>query len=194
MVSEMKMIEKPQKSLSMHPKKFALWLFMMASVMLFAAFTSAYIVRQSEGNWAYFDLPVEFYLTTVILILSSLTMQWSLNNAKKDEIDNVKKGLVVTIILGLIFLAGQYYIWKILVDHEVFFVGNPSGSFLYVLTGIHGVHLISGLIFLAVTYIKTAKLEVHSKKLSTIEMCNTYWHFLDGLWIYLLIFLLLNHN
>lgn len=188
------MIERPEKPLSMHPKKFALWLFMITIVMLFAAFTSAYIVRQGEGNWVYFELPVELYITTALLILSSGTMHWSLYNAKRDNIEKVKTGLGITLILGLLFLSGQYYIWNILVNHEVYFVGNPSGSFLYVLTGIHGIHLMSGIIFIAITLYKAIKFKVHSKKLSTIEMCNTYWHFLDGLWIYLLIFLLLNHN
>ena len=194
MVSEINITEKPQKPLSMHPQKFALWLFIITIIMLFAAFTSAYLVRQGEGNWLYFELPIEFYLSTAILLISSGTMHLALVNAKKDNLDQVKKALLVTIVLGFVFLASQFYIWGILVDHDVYFVGNPSGSFLYVLTSIHGIHLFSGIIFLIITFYKALKYKVHSKNLTTIEMCSTYWHFLDGLWIYLILFLLLNHN
>jgi cytochrome c oxidase subunit 3 len=80
-----------------------------------------------------------------------------------------------------------------LVDREVFFVGNPAGSFLYVFTGLHAVHLISGVIFLIIVLISTFRDKVHSKALNTLEMATTYWHFLGGLWLYLFLFLLLNH-
>ncbi|MEQ9164824.1 MAG: cytochrome c oxidase subunit 3, partial [Fulvivirga sp.] len=72
-------------------------------------------------------------------------------------------------------------------------VGNPSGSFLYILSGLHGLHLVSGIIFLIIVLISTFKYRVHSKNLAQIQMCTTYWHFLGGLWIYLFVFLLLNH-
>lgn len=194
MVTEMKLVERSERPLSMHPKKFAMWLFMVTIAMLFAAFTSAYLVRQGEGNWMFYELPKEFFITTAILILSSLTMHYSYINAKKDNIKNVKLGLGLSVVLGLVFLIGQYFIWNILVNHEVYFVGNPSGSFLYVLTGIHGVHLVSGIIFMIITLVKAYKYKIHSKNLTTLQMCASYWHFLDGLWVYLLIFLLLNHN
>lgn len=194
MVSEIRFTEKPQKPLSMHPQKFALWLFIITIIMLFAAFTSAYIVRQGEGNWLYFELPIELYISTIVLVISSGTMHWALTSARKDNLEQLKTGLLFTIVLGFVFLVSQYYIWGILVDHDVYFVGNPSGSFLYVLTSIHGIHLLSGIIFVIITFFKALKYKIHSKNLITIEMCSTYWHFLDGLWIYLLLFLLLNHN
>lgn len=178
----------------MHPQKFALWLFLVSVVMLFAAFTSAYLVRQGEGNWRVFELPVEFFYTTAILLLSSVTMHWSYLNAKKDNLEKVRAGLVLTIALGVLFIIAQFYVWGILIDYEVYFVGNPSGSFLYVLTGIHGLHLISGIIFLIITLGHALKYNVHSRDMTRMEMCTTYWHFLDGLWVYLFVFLLLNHN
>jgi cytochrome c oxidase subunit 3 len=99
----------------------------------------------------------------------------------------------LAMILGVCFLVGQWYSWKALVSIEIFFVGNPAGSFLYVLTGMHAVHLISGLIFLIIVLISTFRYKVHSKSMSTLEMAATYWHFLGALWIYLFMFLLLNH-
>lgn len=193
MASNYKVVENPKRPMAMHPKKFAMWLFMITVVMIFAALTSGYIVRQSEGNWMVYDLPIEMWITTGIILLSSVTMHWAYVQAKKNNLGQVKLAISATTALGLIFLAGQFYVWSVLVEQNIFFVGNPSGSFLYVLSGLHGFHIISGVIFLIIVLIATFKYKVHSKNLVKLEMCATYWHFLDALWIYLFIFLLLNH-
>lgn len=193
MAQKIEYTEQPKVTLSMHPKKFALWLFMVTVVMLFAAFTSAYIVRQSDGNWLQFALPQAFWITSGIIILSSITMHWAYVSAKKDNLDAVKLAMGITTLLGITFLVGQYLAWGELVDRNVYFVGNPAGSFVYVFSGLHGVHLIGGVIFLLIVLIQTFRYKVHAKSLDQIEMCATYWHFLDGLWLYLFIFLLLNN-
>src|SRR5882672_8803662 len=191
MTSEFKIVEEPKKPIAMNPKKFAMWLFLASVGMLFAAFTSAYIVRQAEGNWVYFELPSLFYYTTVIILLSTVTMQLAYISAKKDELSRVKLLVSITSVFGIIFLAGQFLAWGELVKMSIHLVGNPSGSFLYVLTGLHGLHLVSAIIFLLVVLNSTWKYKVHSKNLAQIEMCTTYWHFLSGLWLYLFVFLLL---
>jgi cytochrome c oxidase subunit 3 len=193
MEKELKYVDMVEQPIAMHPKKFALWLFMVSVVMVFAGLTSAYIVRQSEGNWLEYDLPEIFWVTSCIALLSSITLHWAYYSAKKDNFGNLKTGMVLTVLLGIAFLVGQWYSWVAMVDREVFFVGNPSGSFLYVFTGLHAVHLISGVIFLIIVLISTFRLKVHSRALNTMEMATTYWHFLGGLWIYLFMFLLLNH-
>ena len=193
MATEIKIVEEVSRPLSMHPRKFALWLFMISIVMIFAALTSAYIVRQADGEWMVFDLPTELWITSGIILLSSITMQWAYVSAKRDNLSMVKVAIGLTTLLGVLFLVGQFYAWGVLVDMRVYFVGNPSGSFLYVLTGLHGLHLVSGVIFLIIVLISTLKYKVHSKNLTQISMCNTYWHFLGGLWLYLFVFLLLNH-
>ena len=186
-------MEEPKPTLAMQPKKFALWLFIVSIVMLFAALTSAYIVKQSDGNWLSFELPSAFVLSTVIIALSSVTMHLAYKAARKDELGKVKTMLLSTVVLGILFLFTQYYSWSQLVENNVYFVSNyASGSFIYVFTGLHGVHLVSGLVFLLITFGSSLKLNVHSKKLLQIEMCMTYWHFLGGLWLYLYIFLLFN--
>ena len=96
-------------------------------------------------------------------------------------------------MLGFAFLIGQIQSWKQLVEMDVYFVGNPTGSFLYVLTGLHAIHIISGLVFLIIVIVSSFKLKIHSRSLIRIEMCTTYWHFLGGLWLYLFLFLKLNH-
>lgn len=187
--------QKPTSS-GVHPLKFALWLIIISIIMMFAAFTSAYIVRKEEGNWLEFDLPQSLVLNTIFIVLSTVFMQWSYNAAKKDNLKLVKTGLLLTVIMGLAFLVGQWEAWVDLVNRKIFFGGtdaNPSGSFLYVLMGVHGFHLITGLIFVLIVLISSLKFKVHSRNLLRIELCTIYWHFLTGLWLYLYLFLTLNH-
>ncbi len=186
-------IEGAEQPLAMHPKKFALWLFIVSVVMIFASMTSAYIVRMSEGNWLEFELPEIFWYTSIVIILSSISLHWAYLSAKKDSLDQLRVALLVTAILGIAFLVGQWYSWVALVDQDVYFVGNPAGSFLYVFTGLHAIHLISGVIFLIIVLISSLRFKIHSQNMAQMEMCTTYWHFLGGLWLYLFMFLLLNH-
>ena len=193
MEQKLSYIEGAEQPISMHPKKFALWLFMVTVVMIFAALTSAYIVRQSEGNWLEYDLPDIVWYTSATIVLSSFTLHWSYLSAKRDNLKHLRIGMLLTSIFGVLFLIGQWYSWVALVDRDVFFVGNPAGSFLYVFTGLHGLHLVSGVIFLIIVLISSFKYKVHSQRMTTMEMCVTYWHFLGGLWLYLFMFMLLNH-
>jgi len=192
MAAEIRIVEEANKPLGMHPKKFALWIFIASVIMIFAALTSAYIVRQSDGNWMMFDLPNSFWITSAIILVSSGTMHWAYLAAKKDNLEATKVAISITTVLGVAFLVGQYLAWGDLVRRNVYFVGNPSGSFVYVLSGLHGAHIIGGLVFLLIVLVATFRYSVHSKNLAQIEMCATYWHFLDGLWLYLFVFLLLN--
>jgi cytochrome c oxidase subunit III len=188
--------EEPQQTLAMHPKKFALWLFIVSIVMIFAAMSSAYMVRQAEGNWLDFEMPAIFWVNSAILVASSITMHWAYVSAKKDNLAAVKVAMILTTLLGLGFLVGQWYSWAALVDMQVFFAGtssNPSGSFLYVITGLHAFHLVTGIVYLLIILGASFQYKIHSKSLVRMEMCATYWHFLDILWIYLFAFLLLNH-
>jgi cytochrome c oxidase subunit 3 len=192
MRTEIKIVEEPGQPLAMHPKKFALWIFIASVVMIFAALTSAYMVRQSAGNWLMFDLPNSFFATTVIILISSGTMHWAYYSAKRDNLEMTKLAMAITTLLGIAFLVGQYIAWGDLVRDNVYFAGNPSGSFVYVLSGVHGLHIIGGVVFLLIVLASTFRYKVHSRNLAQIEMCATYWHFLDGLWLYLFVFLLLN--
>lgn len=196
MATEFKIVEEARKPLSMHPKKFAMWLFIVSVIMIFAALTSAYMVRQGEGNWMTFDLPSLFWVNSGIIILSSITMHWAYLSAKRDNLETVKLGLALTTVLGLGFLLGQYLAWVQMVQGNIYFVndraGAVSGSFVYVISGLHGVHIVTGVVFLLIVLVATLRYRIHSKNLAQIEMCATYWHFLGGLWLYLFLFMLLN--
>ena len=192
MTQDFRIVEEPKKPLSMHPKKFGMWLFLASVVMLFASLTSAYIVRRAEGNWIFFELPQIFYSTTILILLSSVTMQWAYFAAKRDELKTVKIMIVATAALGVLFLVGQVLGYSQLIEGSIHLVGNPSGSFVYLLTGLHGIHLVSAIVFVLVVLNAAFRGKTGSKRLAQIEMCATYWHFLGGLWLYLFVFLLLN--
>jgi len=193
MIKAINISEIPKKTMSMNPKRFLLWMFMVSIIMIFASLTSAYIVRQAEGNWLMYELPNLLWYSTAILMLSSLTAQLAYRAGKHDNINAIKGYLSVSVILGIVFLITQVYSWGVLVDNDVYFVGNPSGTFLYVLMGVHGLHLVSGIIYLLIMMVRSFNNKVHSKNLLQLGLSVSYWHFLDGLWLYLFIFLLLNH-
>ena len=177
----------------MHPKKFALWLFLITVVMIFVSLSSAYLVKKGAGNWEYIELPSLFQITTVIILLSSISMHYSYLAAKKDNLFHIRSGAVATGLLAIGFIYGQYLAWTEMVNNGAFFVGNPASSFIYVFTGLHIAHLIGGIVFLTLIIISAFRYQVHSKRLTRIEMCTTYWHFLGGLWLYLYIFLTFNN-
>jgi len=162
-------------------------------VMLFGGLTSAYVVRLAEGNWLKFEMPKEFYFSTALMLLSSLFMNAALSSAKKDNYQAVKRNLTFTFILGLAFMICQFWGWSALVDQKVFFAGkdsNASGSFFYVLTGLHLAHLFGGMLYLLAVNIHSLKKKYNSQNYLSLQLCATYWHFLDGLWIYLFLFLI----
>jgi cytochrome c oxidase subunit 3 len=191
MSAEIKIVEEARQPLTMNPKKFAMWLFMVTVFMIFAALSSAYIVRQAEGNWVLFELPSLFWINTVVILTSSLTLHWAYVSAKRDNLELVKIATSITAALGVAFMAGQYLAWTKLVANSIHLVGNPSGSFVYIISGLHGAHVLGGVIYLLILLNSAFKFRVHSKSLNQIEMCATYWHFLGGLWLYLFLFLLL---
>lgn len=185
---DFKIVEEPKRPLAMHPKKFGLWLFMASVFILFMAFTSAYIVRRAEGNWQIFELPALFTYSTIVILLSSVTMQWTYFAVKRNQLVNAKNMIVLTSVAGVIFLALQWMGWGSLIESSIHLVGNPSGSFLYIITGLHAAHIISAIVFLLVVLANALR---NRFNLNQIEMCTTYWHFLGVLWLYLFVFLTL---
>lgn len=177
---------------TINPTKFVTWLLIVASVMLFAGFVSAYIVRRGEGNWLIFDLPQTFSYSVAIAVLSSITMQLAYYAAKKDELNKTKIALLSTLALGIAFCLNQFAGWNALVANNIHLVGNPSESFVYIISGLHLLHMAGGIIFLMVVVFKAFNFNVHKKNLLAINLCATYWHFLGATWIYLYFFLLLN--
>lgn len=193
MATEIKIVEEAKRPLAMNPLKFAMALFIVTVCMLFAAWTSAYLVKRAEPGWSEVQIPSIFWINTVIILASSVTMVWAQRSARKDNLEALKLALGITVVLGFAFLVGQWMAWEKLVQLNEYFVGgNVSHSFLYVLTGVHAAHILGGLIFLIIILISTFKYKIHSRNMISLELCAAFWHFLDVLWLYLFIFLLLN--
>lgn len=195
MATDIKIVEEARKPLSMHPKKFAMWLFIVSVAMLFMAWTSAYIVKRGEPGWSSFELPIQFWVNTTVVLCSSLTLIWAQRAARRDKEEMTKLGISITLVLGVAFLIGQLFAWEKMVEMNYYFTGmgsNTSSSFIYVLTGFHGFHILGGIGYLIIILVSTYKHKVNSKNMAPIEMCATYWHFLGLLWLYLFVFLLLN--
>lgn len=162
-------------------------------VMLFAGLTSAYVVRHGEGNWVSLKMPFEFYLSTAVILISSLTMNFAMSSIKKNDSAKTRTFLIATLVLGIVFFGLQYSGWQTMVNSNVFFTGksaNASGSFFYILTWLHALHLVGGLVAILITAAKTSKNKYSSSSYLGIKLCSVYWHFLGILWIYLFIFIM----
>jgi cytochrome c oxidase subunit III len=184
--------DEPQPTLSMNPMKFALWLFIASIVMIFASLTSAYIVRRSEGNWFVFDLPPALNISSAIVVLSSVTMIWAVVKGRSGDFASQKLAVAITTLLGLAFCVGQWIGFGEMIENGIYLVGNPSGSFVYILIGLHVLHLVAGIVFLLIILSQSFTGAPSPRKLTTLEIGSTFWHFLGGLWIYLYFFLLVN--
>lgn len=178
-----------QQQNKINPQRFALWLAIASIVMLFAALTSAYIVRQAAGDWREITMPAIFWVNTVVILLSSATIQWAYTAYKKNDSSKYKRAITLTTILGITFLIGQYWGWIILRDNGVYIDGNPAGSFIYVISMVHAVHILGGVIALIVFTLRAFSKPINPSRLIRVELIATYWHFVDFLWIYLFIFL-----
>jgi len=177
-----------------HPQKFALWAALASILMMFGAFTSAYIVKQSAGNWLEFSLPNSFYLSTAVLVVSSITLHISQRSFVQQKMAGFKNFLVISFLLGGCFVVLQYLGWTELYEKGVDLKGNVSGSFFYLLSGIHALHVLGGLAALTVAVIHAFTLGNHvtPARKHRFDLVVTYWHFVDALWVYLFVFLIIS--
>ncbi len=177
-----------------HPKKFALWVGMTSIIMLFAALTSAYIVRKSGGNWLYFSLPTAFYYSTALIVASSVALHFSYKAFLREKFELYRALLVAGFLLGFGFVALQYQGWLQLGEIGVLIHTNQSSSFIYLISAMHVAHVLGGLAALVVALVYGLLPRYHAvtpKRKLRLELIFTYWHFVDILWVYLLLFFIL---
>jgi cytochrome c oxidase subunit 3 len=191
MVAKSVALETKSKS-RVHPQKFALWVACAGMLMFFAAFTSAYIVRQSAGNWLEFVIPNLFFYNTVVILLSSLTLHSAFIAFKKMNTRLYQILLGSSLLLGVTFLILQYEAWIYLVNTGIELTTNPSSSFLYVISGFHALHALGGVVAILIAFVVAVskKHELTPKRRLRLELTAQYWHFVDFLWLYLLVFLI----
>jgi len=174
-----------------HPHKFTLWVGLGSIVMMFAGLTSAYIVKRSQANWVTFDLPSVFWYSTAVMVASSLAVILALRNFRERMMQRYRVMMMISSLLGVLFIVLQVIGFSQLWNKGVTLQASVSFSFLYVIVGLHAVHVIGGVLALWVMLLRSYSSKVRNYSIVPVELMNTYWHFVDLLWIYLLVFLLM---
>ena len=190
-------IHQEKDRLNLAPKKFVMWLFVFASFMIFAALTSGFIVYVGgHGGGLGIKMPDIFAYSTSVIVLSSVTMFLASRAAKRLEFAKQRLFLWLTTALGALFFVLQLYGWYVLTAKMgVYFVNpNASQSFIYVFTGMHLLHIVAGILILLSTIYVTYRNRPQAINLYRVEISAIFWHFVDIIWIYLYVFLLLNQN
>lgn len=189
-----------------HPHKFALWVAMGSISMMFAGMTSAYMVRESQDNWRYVNIPSAFWYSTFVILLSSLTFHLGLKAFKARQIPKFRALLLSTFLLGIIFgLLQAYGFYQLITIPQAFRIngqvlpaapvrmaGNPGESFILIIAGMHLVHILGGLVALLISFFRSFRTKIKVYNATGLEIVGGYWHFVDILWIYLFIFFLAN--
>jgi cytochrome c oxidase subunit III len=175
------------------PSSTAIWVVLFAVTMMFAAFTSALVVRKGSSlDWQTFNLPSILYFNTLLLLASSVTLEVARRRVSafmgglKSQSESPARWLYITLFLGLLFVAGQYVAWSQLRAEGLYLATNPSSAFFYVLTVTHALHVLGGLGGLIYVIRKLSDLALRRNQL---DAAARYWHFMDFLWVYLILLL-----
>jgi cytochrome c oxidase subunit III len=187
------MITSSSTTKQLHPHKFLMWVSIGSICMMFAGLTSAYVVKKSQDNVISVNLPNIFLWSTLIILISSLTIQKAVKSIQAEKIKEYKNFLLLTAFLGITFTIMQYFGFKTLDQSGVQFIGrnsNPGASFLLIIIGLHSIHVLGGVIALIIMSIKNTFNKIIKPSTVGAEVLAAYWHFVDVLWIYLLIFLI----
>lgn len=187
----MDIVSKQQRQ-KIHPHKFTLWVAIGSILMMFAGLTSAFIVKSNLTNWKTITMPRIFWVSTGVILLSSLTMQMALRAFRQREMKQYRLLIGLTFLLGMLFVGLQWIGFQQLWEQKITFRGSTgAGQFLYVIFGLHALHVIGGVIALLIMFIRAFAGKIKLYSAVPVEVMATYWHFVDLLWIYLLVFFLI---
>lgn len=169
------------------PQRIALWFFLGVVGVLFTLFMVAYVVRMELADWRPMPETPWLWINTAVLFVSSVILQWTRMQLAGGNVDRVKLGLLLGGLCSLGFIIGQLYVWQLMHSEGYLLYNNPANAFFYVLTGIHGLHLLGGLwvwgrATLELWCSPTPSLE---KIRLRVELCTVYWHFLLLVWLVL---------
>ena len=173
-------------------KKMMLWFGIVSLIMGFAGWTSAYIVSSSREDWMTdFTLPQAFLYSTILLVFSSLTYILAKNAVKKENHKSCTQWLVITMLLGIGFILLQFQGFSEMIGLGYYFTGPTSNitmSYVFLIAAVHIAHVVAGLISLLVVLVNQLRGKYSAKDHLGLELGATFWHFLDLLWIYLILF------
>jgi cytochrome c oxidase subunit 3 len=167
---------------------FGLLAFLGTVSMLFIGFTSAYLIRRASLDWRPLQAPGILWANTAALAASSVALQAARKRLREWDLRGVLPCIAATGALGVLFLAGQVAAWRKLAAQGVFLATNPHSSFFYLLTGLHGLHLLGGLVWFLVVLVRVRRMD-YTPGEDGLRLFATYWHFLGALWAYLLVLL-----
>ena len=180
-------------TLSLPPAKVGLWTLLAVITSLFGLFISAYWMRMehAHGDWSPLAVPRVLWVNTATLILSSAAMQWAREAVGRGQAERLRIALIAGGALAWVFLGGQLFAWSQLRASGHFVASNPAIGFFYLLTGVHGLHLLGGLVVWVKTVVRMAQpgIELVDLRLS-VELCTVYWHYLLLVWLVLFAVLL----
>ncbi|MGH9469548.1 MAG: cytochrome c oxidase subunit 3 [Terriglobia bacterium] len=169
-----------------------IWVAIIAIVMFFAALTSAWMVlKGASHHWVPTALPSIIYVNSILLLVSSLTLEFSRGSLTAGMERRFLAWLYVTLGLGAAFIAGQLVAWRDLVAKGIYLATDPSSSFFYLLTAAHGLHLLGGIVALALVVAQAPRIARGLKRRSLLDATAIYWHFMYALWVYILLLLVL---
>lgn len=174
-----------------HAAQIGVWFFLASVAMLFGSITSAFLIRKAAPDWRSLYFPRLLFVNTGILMISGVALEFAKKMLKQGEWKSYRFWIALTTFLGCLFLLGQVLAWKKLQAHGIFLPTNPHSSFFYMLSGLHGVHLLGGILclFLASFHARTSVSA--QRQFSFLRLTAVYWHFMNGLWIYILVLLYL---
>lgn len=176
--------------------RIGMWVGLASIAMMFTSLSSAYIVRSgSAADWVPLRIPRVMFASTALILLSSVTLEVARRKLKQSFADAYSRYLLLTGVLGLAFLGSQLIAWRQLAAQGIYVSTHPHSSFFYLLTGAHGVHLAGGLLALGFLWFRSRRKSEErafvAKRQATADAVSIYWHFMDGLWIYLFLLLFL---
>jgi cytochrome c oxidase subunit III len=204
-LSESQTLRDKTEYTGVHPLKFAMWLGMAAMAMFFAALTSALLIKKGDFRaWENFRLPNIFIYSTLTIISVSVIMQWALYSYRQAKFALFRRLLLLSFFLACTFLVMQVRGWYILTDMGMPLSGNVAGQFIYLLTSMHGIHIIGGLVVTVVFLVGAFRSRkdpiyelrdiINPKRQLHLELLVSFWHFIDAVWVYLYFFFLLNYQ
>lgn len=166
-------------------KRVGLAFFLAVVGSLFALLTGAYFMRRELGDWQPLPVPPILWLNTIVLLLSSLALEWAQRSVRQGDLGRVRVGLAAAGVFAITFLAGQFTAWQELSAAGYYVSGNPANSFFYLVTGLHGLHILGGLVALGWAGVKAwDRGGIDSVRLN-VELCATYWLFMLFVWMVL---------
>jgi cytochrome c oxidase subunit 3 len=185
--------DSPGRDETPHHYRIGMWIAVASILMLFMALTSAYVFRAATSGWQDLRTPPLLWVSTLVIITSSVTFTLARRGLARDDGAAYRRWLAATLLLGVAFLACQLLAWRGLIAQGVYLASSPHSSFFYLLTALHGLHLaggIAGLSFLLLRAKRTARegqeeRVVRLRRRAAVDAVGIYWHFMDGLWVYL---------